>query len=205
MNKDYITLNEEAIKHFTEKIIKVVPNNVSELNNDENYVNQEEMKQGTTYPQTMLQEVLFDIGGFQKGDILTGMTFSQIIEKLLCGKVTLQHPTFLGVMDYADIDDITYDMLDSAEYVDKDIVVKPITTYTHSRGSMFNKTHVIAFPIALGNIIEVSDNARISLSGAYHWKTVTFNVAEEDVEYVVGCNKQPLMFANGTTVKWIIN
>ena len=205
MDKKRLTLNEEIIKHLTQQIVDTIPNNVSELTNDKNYVDRLELEKETAYPANLLQEVLFDIGGFQKGDILTGMSFSQIIEKLLCGKAILKHPTFLGVMDYVDIDDITYDMLNSAEHVDKDIVVKPITTYIHSRGSMFNKTHVIAFPVTLGNIIEVSDNARISLSGAYHWKTVTFNVAEEDVEYVVGCNKQPLMFTNGTTVKWIIN
>ena len=205
MKKEYITLSEESLRHLVQKIIEAIPKDITELNNNANFIDNIQLDEKMLYPPELLQEVLFDVGGFQKGESLTGMPIQKILEKLLCGKVELKNPTFLGIMDFCDIDDITYELLNTSPLINKDIVTKPITTYTHGKGSMFNMTHVRAFPIELGNIIGVSDNARVSLSGSYHWKTVTFSIDGEPVQYVVGCNKKPLMFADGVTIKWSIN
>lgn len=208
-NKEYLTFDEEGLKHLTQKIVGAIPSNVSELSNDSNYITEKIVDDkilNSFYPAELQQSTQIEVGGFKPGDSLSGMTLAQILEKLLCGSTEFRYPTFLGVMDYVDIDSITYEALTQEENIEKNIVVKPTTTYVHNKGTMFNKTHVIAFPAEVGRIMEVIDSSGIALNGAYHWKTINFTVAEtrEIVPYLVGCNKKPLMFSNGTTVKWYI-
>lgn len=210
MNKEYLTFDEQAIKHVAEKLITVIPNNVSELSNDSNYITEESVDNkilNSFYPTDLQQETQIEVGGFKPGEALTGMTIAQILEKLLCGTTSFRYPTFLGVMDFTDIDDITYEKLEQEPDVERNVVVKPITTYVHNKGKMFNKTHVIAFPAETGRIRDIVDTYGVGLKGTYHWKTVNFTVRETKtiVPYVVGCNKKPLMFADGVTVEWAIS
>ena len=209
MNKEYLTFDEQAIKHLAEKFISVVPNNVSELSNDKNYITEDSVDDkilNSFYPSDLQQDIMLDVGGFKAGETLTGLTIAQILEKLLCGSTSFRYPTFLGIMDFTNIDDITYDQLNQEPGVKKNVVVKPITTYVHNQGKMFNKTHVIAFPADTGRIKDIVDTYGIGLKGSYHWKTVNFTVSDTKiiVPYVVGCNKEPLMFADGVTVEWAI-
>ena len=210
MSKEYFTLEEEVIKHVAEKFVNAIPNNVSELSNDSNFVTEDSVDNkilNSFYPSDLQQDTQIEVGGFKAGESLTGLTIAQILEKLLCGTTSFRYPTFLGVMDFVNIDDITYEMLDNAENVERNIVVKPLTVYRHDKGTMFNQTHVIAFPVETGRIRDVVDTYGVGLKGAYHWKTVNFTVAETKtiVPYMVGCNKQPLMFADGVTVEWAIS
>lgn len=155
------------------------------------------------YPPELNQTVLNPFGGFSEGDSLTGMTLAQILEKMLCSAPPIEPPpSYLGIVDYKSIDEYTLSDLEVAT-VQKNIVEKPITTYHHALGNMFNKSAIIAIPKSFGDIISVVDGAGVSITGSYHWKTVIFNVPNHgDVEYVLGCTKNTLMYTNNSVVKW---
>lgn len=162
----------------------------------------------STYPGELNQTVTSSIGGFVEGDSLNGMSLAQILEKMLCAEkqepIPEPLPSFLGIIDYKTIDEITSNDLEVLT-VEKNTVEKPITTYHHSLGSMFNKSSIIAFPSSFGNIVGVVDGAGVSITGSYHWKTVMFNIPEHgEVEYVLGSTKNALMYTNNSVVKWSI-
>ena len=163
--------------------------------------------QDLNYPSNLKQEVVNEIGGFKAGDILTGMSLFQIIEKLLCKNTdepVIEPPTFLGLIPYKDIATITYDDL-NVDTVKQGTVTKPETVYTHSGGVQLSKANVIAFPKTFGSITGVVDGAGISITAAYTWQDIMLTVPGiGEVAYVIGSTKKVQMYNNTTVVKWSI-
>lgn len=153
------------------------------------------------YPSNLLQEVKRDLGGFKMGDSLKGMSLPQIIEKLLC--YVPPAPTFHGIMSWKPTSEITFEDLDNAPNVIKDEVVKPQTVYTHTLGSMFQISIVLAIPKTFGSIVGIVDGANISIAGAYSWKETTLEVpGVGPVEYIIAGADEKQMANSSTVVKW---
>ena len=113
-------------------------------------------------------------------------------------------PNFLGLMPYKPYGDITYEDLQFAT-MQRGLVQKPQTVYTHSTGAILNRTCVIAFPKTFGTITGVIDAAGINIAMSYGWQDVTINIpGVGPVEYVIGGAKEKLAYGNGATVKWNI-
>lgn len=155
----------------------------------------------TLYPSNLLQTVARDLGGFKKGDSLSGMQLASILEKLLC--YVPPAPTFHGIMDWKAIEDITFEDLDSAPNVVKDQVVKPQTVYNHTLGSMFQISVVLAIPKSFGSILSIVDGANINIEGAYSWTETVLNVpGVGEVEYYIAGADGLQMANSSTVVKW---
>ena len=114
-----------------------------------------------------------------------------------------QPPTFIGLISpFKDISNITYADLD-VDTVQKNIVSKPQSIYTHNSGTQFNKSCIIAIPKTFGDITGVVDGADISITGSYHWSEVTLDIPEIGiVEYIIGGNKKSQAYNNSSVVKW---
>lgn len=114
-----------------------------------------------------------------------------------------ENPTFIGLIGpFKNIGDITYEDL-CVDTIQKNIIVKPQAIYSHSGGTQFNKSCVIAFPKTFGSIVGVMDGANISITGAYHWKDTTINIPNVGaVEYIIGGNIKPQAYNNSSVVKW---
>ncbi|AIY85334.1 collagen triple helix repeat family protein (plasmid) [Clostridium baratii str. Sullivan] len=114
-------------------------------------------------------------------------------------------PNFLGIIDYKNINTITYEDL-NVSTVKKGQVAKPETVYTHTGGTMLNKSSIIAFPKEYGSITGVVDGAGISIAATYEWADVTLNIPEiGEVQYVIGGTKEELAYTDSVAVKWQIS
>ena len=114
-------------------------------------------------------------------------------------------PNFLGLMPYKPYGDITYEDL-QFETMQKGLVEKPTTIYTHNTGAVLNRTCVIAFPKSFGSITGVVDGAGVNIAMSYGWQDVTINIPNVGpVVYVIGGAKEKLFYGNGATVKWSIS
>lgn len=114
-------------------------------------------------------------------------------------------PNFLGLMPYKPYSEVTYEDL-QFETMQKGLVQKPTTTYTHNTGAVLNRTCVIAFPKTFGSITGVVDGAGVNIAMSYGWQDVTINIPNVGpVVYVIGGAKEKLFYGNGATVKWSIS
>lgn len=168
----------------------------------------------TNYPSDLRQEVVNAIGGFNVGDSLTGMSLSQIIEKLLCkdvnesdDEVTVEPkdlPNFVGfITPWKSGANITYDDLNVAT-VSTGLVTTPTTTYAHSLGTKFG-TAIIAFPKGLAQISDVKDAANISIASAYQTNEVEIEIPGTGTfTYVVNSSKSTQTYNNSVVVNWIM-
>ena len=160
-----------------------------------------------SYPSEFKQVIANEIGGFVAGDTLTGMTLFEIIERMLCvnnKQVDTEVPTFLGAIPFKDIHEITYEDL-NVETVEKNVVAKPKTIYTHSAGTQLAVTCVIAFPKGYGTITGIVDGIGVSLSSIYEITETTLHIPEVgDVQYVIGSAKKSQIYNNSTIIKWNI-
>ena len=112
-------------------------------------------------------------------------------------------PTFLGLITpFKSIDSITFEDL-NVDTVQKNIVSKPQTVYTHSSGTVFNRSCIIAIPKSFGAITGVVDGADISITGSYHWSETTLEIPNIGVvEYIIGGNIKAQAYNNSSVVKW---
>ena len=174
------------------------------------------------YPSSFDQTVTTNIGQFKVGDSLSGLTIAQIIEKILCStsspdeppvdppvdppvEPTGDTPTFLGLIAFKSVSEITYDDL-NVSTVEQNTVVKPQSTYAHSGSLALSKSAIIAFPKTFGSIDGVVDAAGVSLTGSYEWLDVTLTIPDVgDVEYVIGGAKKAQMYNSSSVVTWNIS
>jgi hypothetical protein len=183
------------------------PTQLTDTINGELFVSAEfEYEDVLTYPSKLNQIVIQDIGGFKKGDSLTGMSLGEIIEKLLCYEESQEHgaPTFIGLIDFKPINEITYKDLDS-ENIDKNAITKSYTAYVHKGNLALAKTCVVAFPKEFGSISGIVDAAKISITGSYHWIETSLDIPGiGKVDYIISSAKRAQIYNNGTSVVWNI-
>ena len=114
-----------------------------------------------------------------------------------------QTPTFLGLINsFKDIGNITFEDL-NVDTIQRNIVSKPQAVYSHSSGTKFNKSCIIAIPKSFGNIVGVVDGADISITGSYHWSETILQIPDiGSVEYIIGGNIKAQAYNNSSVVKW---
>lgn len=160
----------------------------------------------TIYPEDLKSTVTINLGGFKVGDLLSNMRLSEILEKLLCTEQEYNGlPTFLGLIDFKEVNKITYNDLIS-DTVIQGTVKKPITTYQYSDPQFtFGKSAIIAFPKELGEIVGVVDGAGISISGSYTWIDKDIILPSIGmVTYTIGGAKEALIYNQSSIIKWNI-
>lgn len=114
-----------------------------------------------------------------------------------------QTPTFIGLINsFKPISEITFEDL-NVNTIQRNIISKPQAIYSHSSGTKFNKSCIIAIPKSFGSIVGVVDGADISITGSYHWTDTTINIPDVGVvEYIIGGNIKAQAYNNSTVVKW---
>ena len=105
---------------------------------------------------------------------------------------------YCGQMDFKTINNITIEDLQSLTNVID--VIKPQTTYSHSKSTVFNKTLVCAVPRREGIIVNVVDGAGADITNSYPIVEKTLN----GVVYSISCNKVAQAYNKTTTVKFNI-
>lgn len=183
------------------------PTQLTDTINGELFVSSEsEYEDVLTYPYKLNQIVIQDIGGFKKGDSLTGMSLSEILEKLLCYEDSQEYgaPTFIGLIDFKPINQITYKDLNS-EGINRNAITKNYAAYVHKGNIALAKTCVVAFPKEFGSISGIVDAAKISITGSYQWIETSFDIPGiGEVDYIISSAKKAQVYNNGTSVMWNI-
>lgn len=198
-------IQEKASQYYVENSINNLANSNTALSNklDREVAGLKEVINAISfdYPAELEQTVIRNIGGFKKGDSLTGMKLEEILEKLLC--YAPPAPTFVGMINYKPRKEITFEDLNSDSRVKKDIATKPQTIYNNPNGFVTQIAIVLAVPKTFGTITGVVDGANVSIEGAYSWEDVVLQVPDVGpVEYCI-CSPDEVQMANsGTTVKW---
>lgn len=105
---------------------------------------------------------------------------------------------YCGQMNFKTINNITIEDLQSLTNVID--VVKPQTTYSHSKNAVFNKTLVCAIPKSEGTILNVVDGAGTDITNSYPIVEKTLN----GVVFSISCNKVAQAYNKTTTVKFNI-
>lgn len=136
-----------------------------------------DVKVNLEYPSNLKQYVRNELGGFKKGDSLSGMNIPQIIEKLLCydGKAYMTEVSLTNGTITISLDDIPL-----IEPVQKDFVVTyainsenytslSITGFNYNKG---NRTVTLKF----SEIVATTNDQLVKVKVVHNDKTLTSNI-----------------------------